>query len=235
MYNIDSEKTLVVFGEWAGGNIQKNVGVANIQKSFFIFDIKTVDENDVSTWYDISEQDFLPKHDRIFKITDYETYEIEIDLNEPKFSQNKLGELTIEVEKECPVAKAFGFSGIGEGIVWRHIMADGHDIRFKVKGELHSVSKVKTLASVDEEKLNSIKEFTDYAVTENRVRQGIQIVWGEGEINMKQMGEFMKWFVGDVLAEETNAMIENGLDPKEIGRDISNAARKLFLEIRNSF
>ena len=41
----------------------------------------------------------------------------------------------------------------------------------KVKGEKHSSSKVKKLASVDVEKLNSIKDFVDYAVTESRLEQ----------------------------------------------------------------
>jgi hypothetical protein len=40
-----------------------------------------------------------------------------------------------------PVAKAFGFSGIG--IVWS-VNVNGTIHRFKVKGELHSSSKVKT-------------------------------------------------------------------------------------------
>jgi hypothetical protein len=42
---------------------------------------------------------------------------MEIDFNMPQLVQNQLSEITIAVEEECPVAKAFGFSGIGEGIV----------------------------------------------------------------------------------------------------------------------
>jgi hypothetical protein len=68
----------------------------------------------------------------------------------PQLVQNTLSELTMAVEEECPVAKAFGFSGVG--IVWS-VNVNGTIHRFKVKGELHSSSKVKTLASVDVEKL----------------------------------------------------------------------------------
>ena len=32
--------TVSVFGEWAGGNIQKGVGISNLPKSFFIFGVK---------------------------------------------------------------------------------------------------------------------------------------------------------------------------------------------------
>jgi hypothetical protein len=49
-----------------------------------------------------------------------------------------------------PCSESFWFSGIGEG-VWS-VNVNGTIHRFKVKGELHSSSKVKTLASVDVEK-----------------------------------------------------------------------------------
>ena len=35
----------------------------------------------------------------------------------PKLSQNKLIEITEEVERQCPVGKYFNQTGIGEGVV----------------------------------------------------------------------------------------------------------------------
>ena len=43
-------------------------------------------------------------------IEDFQTWEMEIDFNYPELVQNKLGELTLAVEEECPIGKAFGFS-----------------------------------------------------------------------------------------------------------------------------
>jgi hypothetical protein len=32
--------TITIYGEWCGGNIQKGVGITNLEKSFFIFGVK---------------------------------------------------------------------------------------------------------------------------------------------------------------------------------------------------
>ena len=99
-----------------------------------------------------------------------------------------------------------------------------------MKGEKHSSSKVKKLASVDVEKLNSIKDFVDYAVTESRLQQGLT----EIGLDMKKMGEFIKWISQDVFKEESDTMKENNLEMKDIGKELSNKARKWYIEQYNS-
>jgi hypothetical protein len=180
--NVDlNDNTISIYGEFAGGNIQKGVGITNLPKSFFIFGVKVSPfpiegEDKPRTAYWVDYTDLGNSEVRIYNIDDFPTYSLEIDFNYPELVQNKLSELTLAVEEECPVAKAFGFSGVGEGIVWS-CEYKGVVHRFKVKGERHSSSKVKTLASVDVEKINSIKEFVDYAVTESRFSQGIEKVF----------------------------------------------------------
>ena len=134
------------------------------------------------------------------------------------------------VEEECPVGKAFGNSGTGEGIVWKCDTEKG-TIRFKVKGEKHSSSKVKTLAPVDTEKLNSVREFAEYAVTESRLEQGIEKVFTSinEEIDIKKLGNFLKWIANDVIKEELDTLKDNGLEPKDVTSAISNIARNWFL------
>lgn len=153
---------------------------------------------------------------------------MEIDFNMPELSQNKLSELTIAVEEECPVGKAFGFSGVGEGIVWT-CEYKGVVHRFKVKGEKHSVSKVKTLAAVDVEKINGIREFVDYAVTENRFNQGLEKTYLNGEpIAIEKIGQLMKWVIGDIIKEETDTMVANNIEPKEIAKYVSAKVKEMF-------
>ena len=236
--NLDSKQnTVSIYGEWCGGNIQKGVALTNLPKSFFIFGVKitphTQDEEEAKLkpayWVDYS--DLGNSEVKIFNIDDFPTYEIEIDFNMPQLVQNDLSELTIAVEDECPVGKAFGFSGIGEGIVWAAEL-NGVVHRFKVKGEKHSSSKVKTLASVDVEKLNSIKEFTEYAVTESRFKQGLENVFPNGqEIDVKKMGELIRWVVNDVLKEEMDTMVENGIEPKDVNKYISTKVREMFFKL----
>lgn len=235
--NVDlNNNTISVYGEWAGGNIQKGVGICNLAKSFFIFGVKVSpfpieDEEKAPTAYWIDYSDLRNNQARIYNIDDFETYSIEINFNTPETVQNKLGELTLAVEQECPVAKAFGFSGIGEGIVWS-CEVEGVVHRFKVKGEKHSSSKVKTLAAVDVEKVASIREFVDYAVTESRFNQGIEKVFPNNEpVDIKKLGALMKWITDDVTKEEMDTMKANNLEPKDVNKYISTKVREMFMKL----
>lgn len=124
--NINTIKnTITIYGEWCGGNIQKGVGITNLPKSFFIFGVKIspiIDIEDLEAikanpayWVDSSYLKF--NEIRVYNISDFPTWEMEINFNEPEMVQNKLSDLTIAVEEECPVAKAFGFS------VWENNVA----------------------------------------------------------------------------------------------------------------
>lgn len=235
--NIDTrDNTISIYGEWCGGNIQKGVAITNLPKSFFIFGVKITpnpiegaEKQPVAYWVD--HNDLKSPDDKIYNIEDFQTWEMEIDFNYPELVQNKLGELTLAVEEECPVGKAFGFSGVGEGIVWS-CNYNGVVHRFKIKGEKHSSSKVKKLASVDTEKINSIKEFVDYAVTESRFNQGVEKTFPNNEpIDVKKMGELMKWIVNDIIKEESDTMVKNNLEPKDVGKYISTKVREMFFKL----
>lgn len=233
-----NENTITIYGEWCGGNIQKGVGITNLPKSFFIFGVKVspivADEEEAKSkpayWVDY---DYLRSPDnKIYNILDYATYEIDIDFNMPQLVQNKLSELTLAVEEECPVAKAFGFSGIGEGIVWM-VELNGVVYRFKVKGEKHAgSSKVKTLANVNVEKLESIRDFIDYAVTQGRFNQAIENTFPNDEpINVKKMGNIIRWVVNDIIKEESDTLVENNLEPKDVNSHVSSKVREMFFKL----
>ena len=229
--------TVTIYGEWCGGNIQKGVGITNLPKSFFIFGVKispiVADEEELKTnpayWVDYSY--LKSPENKIYNINDFPTYSIDIDFNMPALVQNQLSELTIAVEEECPVAKAFGFSGIGEGIVWS-TEVKGIVHRFKVKGERHSSSKVKTLASVDVEKLEGIQKFVEYALTESRFNQALENTFINDEpIDVKKMGDGIRWVVNDVVKEEMDTMVANNIEPKEINKYLSSKVREMFFKI----
>ncbi len=238
-YNLDlNNNTISIYGEWCGGNIQKGVGITNIPKSLFIFGVKItphVDSNDLEAVkknpaYWVDSTGLRIKDGNIYNIDDYKTYSIDIDFNMPQLIQNQLVDWTIEVENECPVSKAFGFSGIGEGIVWA-CEYKGVVYRFKTKGEKHSASKVKTIAAVDVDKLNSIKEFVDYAVTESRFNQGLEKTFGDGPVDVKRMGDLIRWVVTDVIKEETDTMVVNNVEPKDVNKFVSAKVREMFFKL----
>jgi len=230
--NLKPNDAVIIFGEWAGGSIQKGVGITNLEKSLFVFDVKIVPEDGTDPYH--LPSDYLRDKDhRIYNIEDFLSYEIEIDFNAPELAQNELADITTKVEKLCPVAKAFGFEGVGEGVVWCATV-DGHDYRFKVKGDKHSVSKVKTLAPVDTEKLNSINEFIEYAATENRLEQGLGIVFPDGVLGQNKTGEIIKWVTSDIFAEEKDTLEANGLEMRDVGKALSTKVRRMFFDKLNA-
>lgn len=223
------DNTITIYGEWVGKGIQKGVAISNLEKSLFIFGVKITpfDESLPAYWVDCVY--LSDRENRVYNIFEYTTHYLRIDFNHPEKIQNTIIDLTLEVEEECPVAKMFGFSGVGEGIVWTH-KSEGNHYVFKTKGEKHSSSKVKTLASVDVDKIGSIQEFVDYSVTDSRFKQGLENVFPNNEpLDIKKLGMLMKWVIGDIIKEETDTLLENGLEPKDIGRYVSAKVKTMFL------
>jgi hypothetical protein len=128
------------------------------------------------------------------------------------------------------------YSTIGEGYVFT-FEYKGNIHRFKVKGEEHSKGsgKVKTLQPVDEaqEKLK-VKFITDFGCTEGRLDQMFtEIVHsvhnGDNTLmTMKDMGQFLRLVINDVIKEESDIMAEMGLEPKPLNGMMSKVARMYF-------
>lgn len=225
---LSNDLPIVAFGEWFGSGIQKNVAVQELRRRLMIFAVKIINENEKRPQWlsrDTIELFYSPEN-FIWNVYNFPIYNIVIDFNNPKASQNKLVELTEQVEKECPVGKYFGKSGIGEGIVW----SSEEFGRFKVKGNEHSSSKVTTIASVDREKLSSIAAFVDYAVTENRLNQGIEQVFTIKGLkpSPKETRDFITWITSDVIKEESFTLTENNLIPEDVIKAVADKARKWY-------
>lgn len=236
MSNINVEKLFegikfqdhcAIYGEWCGSGIQKSVAISQLPKMFIIFGIRVDD-----VYLPIEDFSQLKmEENRVFNILQFEHFYLDIDFNEPELAQNKLVELTQEVENECPVGKYFGINGTGEGIVWESILSTGERYIFKVKGTKHSSSKVKKLAEVDIEQIDSIKEFVEYAVTENRLSQGIDKMRELGiPLVIESTGEYLRWVYNDVIKEEKDTIIKNQLEVKKLGAFVSQKARQYWME-----
>jgi hypothetical protein len=220
---------IIINGEWAGKNVQKGVGISAFDKAFYMFSIVGVIDG-IKTRLSFENlikvsSELEQRYEEIgfFSIVDFPTYVCSIDFNNPEAVQNSLIAITEAVEENCPVTEKRGANGIGEGVVW---FSSCGDYFFKVKGEKHAVSKVKTLAPIDVEKLASIEEFVDYAVTVNRMEQGIQeAILGEGrECTMQNVKYFLKWVMSDIATEEADTLAENGLTMKEVSGKMSKKA-----------
>lgn len=227
-FNQEENVDVIIYGEWCGGSIQPGVAISGLKKMFVVFKVKIGD-----TWYSPASFPTLETNPEagIYFINRFHTFKTSINFESPESIQNTLIGITMLVEEQCPVGKAFGVEGTGEGVVWSCVTPgwESSDFVFKVKGEKHSSSKVKTLAEVDVEKINSIASFVDKCVTENRLVQGLCVM---RELNLpftvKSTGDFVRWVYKDILKEELDTITESNLEPKELGGAISNKARKWY-------
>lgn len=233
------EKTpqkIVIFGEYAGGNIQSGIALNGLPKMFVVFGVKAIYDQEDAEWLDLVHLKDIVRSpdDNIHCVLDFQNWEIDINFEHPEEIQNKIIELTMAVETKCPVGAAFGQDGIGEGLVFQCITPGYNDSGywFKSKGEKHSASKVKTLAAVDVEAIRAVNDFVDATVTENRLVQGLQNLVREQQkpFEMTSMGDFIRWVFNDVVKEESDTLVASQLDPKKIGGPVATKARKWFIK-----
>jgi hypothetical protein len=216
----------ILYGEFCGGNIQKGVAISQLPKMFVAFEL--IFNGDMIELYDEAIlNDFKAVNDLgIFNIHQFPTYSITIDFNNPERSIAELTAITESVENECPVGTFFGVSGVGEGVVWK-----SGELRFKVKGEKHSSSKVKTLAPVDVERMESLHELVTSILTENRMQQMYDEIAAEyPEFGTEKMGEFLKRCVADCLKEESDTITSNGFEIKDFTKNAPSVARNWLLK-----
>lgn len=237
-------KAVVVYGEWAGQGIQKGVAISEVDKFFAPFSICLYTKSEKEgVDYDrhfvgINHlNDFYNEDLRIFPVTmkGLGVENIEINFSELNLANasNVLAEKTLSVEECDPFAKFyFGVEGLGEGVVWR-LVGDSvktyGDLAFKVKGEKHSVSKVKTIAPVNVERIEKITEFVDYACTENRLNQGLDYLKEQNlPLDPTSTGDFIRWVMNDILKEESDVLLENGLTWKNVQGMIAKKAQSFY-------
>lgn len=223
---------IIFFGELVGGEIQKGVALQNIEKRFVIFDIALVDKEGKVTYCEFRNLFILGillkefGNNKVSVISDYPYWETTVNVfskSDLLDTQNKLSQITADIEKECPVAKHFGVSGTGEGVVWRSYrlphVNNGFGIRFKVKGDEHTTSKVRTLNGVEQGKIEALKSLEDVCeaiCTEARYKQGMQYLIENDIKDIHRKNTFLNWVVEDTIKEEIDFIISKGLPVQNV-------------------
>jgi len=230
------KRYIVIYGEWCGGNIQKTVALTELPKMFVVFGLihksdYSVEENEQVEWCDFTKVKENPD-ELIYNIGRIPSFRVDVNLNIPKTSIAQMVEITDKVEECCPFAKSLGIEGIGEGVVYTE--GYNYDYAFKVKGEKHSISKVKKLPSVNVEAVSGARAFAHKHAHEDRLEQAWGIVCEppEGK-GMEMLGDFIQWVVNDILEEELDEAVENEIDIKLIKKNVPQICvpwfkRKLF-------
>lgn len=229
--DVSKNKPILIFGEWCGSNIQKGVAICQLPKMFVVFGIACVDKVGNKTYLDSSQVlGCVLSDDNIKVIYEFQTFIKVIDFESPHETVNEINEITLKVEEECPVGKALGVSGIGEGVVWRCITEGYEDsgFWFKVKGEKHSKSKVKTLATVDVQRINSLNELAGSLAHNGRLEQMGQQVFNTlngGQVDVKKTGDFIKAVMQDIFKEESDTIAAGGFSNKELSGPVAKICR----------
>lgn len=222
----DRDIPITIFGEWIGKGIQSIVSISELEKQFVIFGAYN---HELELYLDNRVNLSIPEMN-IHNILEVDPFMIFIDFNDPTPAVEEIERLTLAVEENCPWGSKQGIDGIGEGIVWQcldNLSETG--LWFKTKGEKHagkgSKTKNKKVATIDIEKLNTINEVVDYVVTPARLNQGLENV---SEVDIRNMGEYLKWMAGDVMKEELDTIEGNGLVWKDVAKYVQGRARKFF-------
>jgi len=240
-YKINLDENIIsVYYEWAGGNIQKNSALTNVDKSSMIFDhfkvtpISSIGiESPEVVPYWLKTNGVESKEHRIYNILNFNRWDIEIDFNKPHEAVNKMVDFVEkEIEPASPIGKAFGQeANIGEGVVVTFEFR-GNVLKFKVKGNKHSKSHVTKLKKVDSEKINKVIDFANEVCTSSRLEQAWQTVFGIDEEKLEPSKKFtsdiIRAVVSDILKEEIDIMMERDITPKDIGSTVAQVTRDWF-------
>ncbi len=234
--------SLHIYGEWCGGNIQAGVALNGLEKHFVVFGIlvtRTMDNKEV--WLPKGDLKLLTdKENNIYSITDFPTYEVTVDMNNPQEGLDAFDKLRDEIDAVCPVAKALGStsdSTVGEGNVWRCITEGYETLSFKHKGEAHTrkckkPKQQKLAEPLTEDQQKNYDEFLKEACTGDRLMQGIEFLREQGvEVSQKNTGAYLKWVTGDVQKEckvELEALLVSGVTWKQVVKPLSQMAREVF-------
>jgi hypothetical protein len=137
------------------------------------------------------------------------------------------------IEPNSPVGRQFGVDGnVGEGIVVSFLYKNSLQM-FKVKGERHSASKVKTLSPVDNEKLQKVQDVAQQVTPAWRLEQMFAIAndtINGGVPAMENMGKFIKSVNQDILKEESDTIAAAGLEPKDVFGAVARIVKLWYAE-----
>ena len=220
----------ILFGEWCGGSIQKNVALNHLSKMFVIFAAKVYIDEEHQRWVNQPSVIDTSVLADIHSIRRAPTFLTTIDFNDVDASRLYLNEVTQQVEDVCPFTKTFGFSGTGEGIVWTCVQNPSSRLWFKTKGDRHShksrVPKPLISAAVKER----VDTFVTNTLTEERLQQALAyLIEMEHPVDVTSTGIFLKWVGNDVATEEESRLLGYGLDWKAVARALANQARQWFM------
>lgn len=232
----------ILYGEWCGPGIQKNVAISQIpRKIFAVFAARpihnpnflVIEPEELSLLvYGITDVYVLPWYNEGIKV-DWAQSSEELTKNVDTINQ-----WVMAVEANDPwVEEKFGVKGTGEGLVFyptsfEHLgFTNYSNLVFKAKGEKHKNIADAKPAQVDASTAASVDAFVAMVLTEARLEQGATKVSPDGALtyDMKNTGKFVTWVSADVEKETQDELAASNLTFKQVQKSIGDKARAWYL------
>lgn len=236
-----------LFGEWAGSNIQKGVAVAQLPKHFVAFSFHDGENYvDISQIFSTIPQDMLKtlNENNIFFIDQVSPIEVDIPFHDPQSVVDYMSDLTLAAEHKCPWGEFRGVIGVGEGYVWTPedpAMYPNTSLWFKTKGLKHKnegkEGVKKQSIGIDPERVKTIAALIPVILPQWRLEQGLTETAAKHSLESSSLlttthtGDFIDWIMRDILKEENDVIVANGMEWKALSGSIAKAAREYFFSI----
>lgn len=233
--------TFILYGEWGGQGIQKDDAVTQIgKKAFFPICVRIIYSDGVElVEHEPDRVQFYA--DELFGMEDNpDVHVIPImaelyisfsgDVEHLQAVETTVNSMVAQFEEIDPyINSMFGVEAPGEGVVVYPDVEDWdtfHKLSFKAKTKSHSVNKSKKAASFKVEVSPDVVDFADRFATVPRFEQAITELGID--IDMKNMGKFLKWVNEDVIKEGSDEVEESELEWKQCSKMITTKAKEWF-------
>jgi len=236
--NISENSTIVIHGEWCGSNIQKGVALSQIKnKILAVFAIQIITETSNSLIIEPFQLSNILKSELFYILPWYENgkiYNLSI-LGEPEQLSQQIDELNkdVDIVENCDpwVKSVFGIDGIGEGLVLYPVIAETDrdtisSLMFKAKGKKHQTVAHTKPIQISATQTEDLESFARLVVTEERCLQGFELL---GDVNIKNIGLFLKWITADVEKECQAELQESQLKERDAMKAVANRAKNWYI------
>ena len=230
------DEGVMIAGEFCGRGVQSKVAICRLPLMFVALAVR---RGTRGPWIDLGTSGTSGglctglEAQGFQCIADFPTYALRVDLSSPEAALEEAQRLTLEIDRECPVALRLSggaVRGPGEGIVWTCVERP-HSTRlwFKTKGPTHTAPgppKQPPVSSIPGGR-TAVAALAASVVPEWRLEQGVAylhemgLASGGTEVTVKDIPAFVRWVTDDAFREERDTIGDSGMPPTEVRRAIS--------------
>ena len=230
---VTDERTVLIYGEWAGQGVQQTVAVSKAPKAFYIFAIAVLWDNQEKRQWILEPneiENFVQTKEDMF-ILPWFSKNHKVDFNNPQLVADFLNEEVAKIDEVDPYIKELhGIEAVGEGLVGYNL-DDPNDTGFwfKVKGAKHTVNDEAKIAKVKKRAGQEYHDLAEAFLTEGRFQQAMTDSEHPLVFEKQWIGKFLSWVMQDIQKESEDERRELDIEWRLWAGILSKGAREWFL------